>query len=308
MKRNILILNLMGIFLLFFGNLFFSDEKIAKEEEFIGADTCKGCHETQYASYAASIHSKKLVKGPGAKEACETCHGPGAKHVEKGGGRGVNIFDFGKRVMAEARNEKCLICHEEQKGQAFWNITKHKFEGIACNDCHKVHGNSSKLLKSAQNEVCYDCHKDIELQANKQSRHPIKEGKISCADCHNTHGEFGPRMLKADNVNELCYKCHAEKRGPFMFEHPPVEENCMNCHVAHGSNHNKLLTMRMPNLCQSCHDWTRHPGTAYTEEYGFDGTGSAVSRNKLIGRSCLNCHNNIHGGFGVGARGPKFTR
>ena len=33
-------------------------------------------------------------------------------------------------------------------------------------------------------------------------------------------------MLKEASVNDNCYKCHAEKRGPFLWEHPPVRENC----------------------------------------------------------------------------------
>ena len=34
-------------------------------------------------------------------------------------------------------------------------------------------------------------------------------------------------MIKADSVNELCYTCHTEKRGPFLFEHAPVREDCV---------------------------------------------------------------------------------
>jgi hypothetical protein len=47
-------------------------------------------------------------------------------------------------------------------------------------------------------------------------------------------------------VNEVCYACHAEKRGPLLWEHAPVRENCMNCHNAHGSNHDKLLVAARP--------------------------------------------------------------
>lgn len=94
MKSKLLFLIFLSGFILFYNNLSFSNEKKVDDKDYIGAETCKGCHENQYETYAASIHSKKQIKGPGAKEACETCHGPGAKHVEKGGGRGVNIFDF----------------------------------------------------------------------------------------------------------------------------------------------------------------------------------------------------------------------
>ncbi len=42
-------------------------------------------------------------------------------------------------------------------------------------------------------------------------------------------------------MNETCYTCHADKRGPFLWEHQPVNEDCTNCHTPHGSNITPLL-------------------------------------------------------------------
>ncbi len=77
-----------------------------------------------------------------------------------------------------------------------------------------------------------------------------------------------------------------------MNEHPPVEENCAACHSPHGGVHQKLLIEKVPNLCQACHDATRHPGTRYSAEVQF--TGRAPN-SRGFGRACLNCHINIHG-------------
>jgi DmsE family decaheme c-type cytochrome len=284
----------------------FGEAKTTDDQKgYIGSEACKGCHEVQYESYAKSRHAKSDVKGAEYNEACETCHGPGGKHVEKGGGRGVDIVAFGKKVAPQARSAKCLSCHEDSKELSAWNMSRHKSEDVACNDCHNVHSQRAKFLKADQSTLCFGCHKDVRAQSNRQSHHPLKEGKISCSSCHNPHGEFGEKMVKADSVNELCYKCHAEKRGPFMSEHPPVEENCLNCHVAHGSNHSKLLNARMPQLCQSCHDWTQHPGSPYTSYEGFQ--GSATSR-FMVARSCMNCHSTIHGSNGPSTRGLRFVR
>ena len=70
-------------------------------------------------------------------------------------------------------------------------------------------------------------------------------------------------MVKQPTINDQCYSCHADKRGPYVFNHPPVEENCASCHNPHGSVHYKLLNEHTPNLCQDCHEWSRHPGTIY---------------------------------------------
>jgi predicted CXXCH cytochrome family protein len=72
-------------------------------------------------------------------------------------------------------------------------------------------------------------------------------------------------MAKA-SINDTCYQCHAEKRGPFLFEHAPVRENCLNCHTPHGSNQNTLLVAPIPFLCQQCHSNFLHPNNLQTHQ------------------------------------------
>ena len=69
----------------------------------------------------------------------------------------------------------------------------------------------------------------------RSSHMPLREGKIICSDCHNPHGSVTEALLKKNSINDTCYTCHAEKRGPFLFEHAPVRENCDNCHDPHGT-------------------------------------------------------------------------
>ena len=120
-------------------------------------------------------------------------------------------------------------------------------------------------------QVCGKCHLDIKARFNRRSHHPLVEGRITCSNCHQPHGSMYPSMIKTPSVNQLCYKCHAEKRGPFMWQHPPVDENCATCHTPHGSVHEWLLVEKVPNLCQGCHDSTTHPGTRYSRETLFGG-------------------------------------
>ena len=55
--------------------------------------------------------------------------------------------------------------------------------------------------------------------------------------------------MKRDSVNETCYACHMEKRGPFVHTHEPVAEDCSNCHNPHGTTAENLLKARPPFLC-----------------------------------------------------------
>ena len=147
----------------------------------------------------------------------------------------------------------------------------------------------TKLLKKrTESETCYQCHTDVRKAEFQRSTHLRKnedrEAKSSCSSCHDAHGSEGEKLLKTATLNETCYTCHAEKRGPFLWEHAPARENCANCHKAHGSNHVALLKARTPMLCQQCHIQGRHqtvPGVP----------NSAFTSN----RSCLNCHAQVHG-------------
>jgi len=126
---------------------------------------------------------------------------------------------------------------------------------------------------------------------------PVLEGKMSCSDCHEPHGSITRPLLRGDSVNETCGGCHAEKRGPFLWEHAPVRENCANCHAPHGSNHERLLVSARPFLCQQCHiPPLGHAG----QFYRADQTAAAVLPGgtpsaRVIGRSCQNCHSAVHG-------------
>lgn len=280
------------------GQFFAPDVAQAAE---IAAD-CASCHEQSVASFKSSFHGKAW-KGTNG---CQACHGQTNQHLDTEQSK-KTIFSYAKDGgrSAKERAAQCMSCHSSSSHVAFWETSKHKSAGMSCDSCHTGHSNLPKNLKKPQTELCFSCHKDIRSESNRQSHHPIKEGKVSCSDCHDPHGGFGSKMIKADSINELCFNCHADKRGPYMFEHPPVEENCMNCHTAHGSNHTKLLTRKGPNLCQSCHDWTQHPGGAYTASGTFD---KASPAKQLVARNCLNCHNNVHGSNAPGVRGMRFVR
>ena len=114
---------------------------------------------------------------------------------------------------------------------------------------------------------------------------------MSCSSCHNVHGG-NPKQLVRDSVNETCFTCHMEKRGPFVHNHPPVQEDCAICHQPHGTTIANLLKSRPPFLCQQCHSHTSHPSQAGQL---MTGRGTSTSQVGTAARGCMNCHTNIHG-------------
>ena len=105
------------------------------------------------------------------------------------------------------------------------------------------------------------CHRDKVAKLDRSGHMPVREGKMECSSCHNPHGSTNVRLLKTGNsINEACASCHAEKRGPFLFEHAGVSgDSCATCHDPHGSNNDRMLVAKLPFLCQRCHNHTRHP-------------------------------------------------
>ncbi len=183
-----------------------------------------------------------------------------------GGGRGVGgIISFRKddtSRTAKENNAICLGCHE-RGDRTNWHGSVHETRGLACTNCHTIMKAVSRKiqLKTAfEPDTCFQCHKDRRAQMFRSSHMPMREGKMVCSDCHNPHGSVTEALLKKDSINDVCYTCHAEKRGPFLFEHEPVRENCLNCHDPHGSMNEFSLKLSRPRLCFECHQhwsWLR---------------------------------------------------
>jgi len=291
---------------------------------------CLRCHPGQAGTLQTKHGVQADPRSPaGRGQTCAACHGINPDHTSDPAKNPHPVrFERGA-VPAKQQTQACMSCHAGNRHLAFWETGRHGRNDVRCNDCHAVHtqpprGSTIAITKSdptagpfitterqLEYETCIGCHKQVRVQINKPSHHPIVEGKVTCSSCHNPHGAMSQGMVKQETVNVQCWSCHADKRGPFLFQHPAVEENCLSCHAPHGSSHAKLLNEKVPNLCQECHDWSRHPGTAYSGDQGFiriPGSRVTTPNTRFVARACLNCHNAIHGSNASSTRGKYLTR
>lgn len=290
-KRFTIVTLILAALLLGCATAWAADKKDAKGGEaaysaqYVGSETCKTCHEDQFKNVQGTSHYKVFSKSGRGEEwhGCESCHGPGSAHVD-GGGDKAKIFRFSADVKAEKVTERCMSCHEKNLEHQNFNRSIHNENGVSCVSCHSAHTPAvrEKLLVKKNPDLCFTCHNEVRADFVKPFKHRVLEGYVQCQDCHNVHGTTQGKNLRVNaNQDAVCYKCHAEKRGPFVFEHEPVRtEGCSGCHTPHGSPNPRLLNFaRVNTLCLQCH------------QSFYSGPHPQNTKSQ----ACTLCHMGIHG-------------
>ena len=296
------------------GNTEIATNLPAQKDDYVGSETCRGCHEDQFNRYAKTKHSKlaDLASWKGKVQGCESCHGPGLKHVEDPTVKG-SIISFVNKNSKEI-SETCLACHAGKETHNNFRRGEHWRNNIGCTDCHSTHGGEQPnikpdsitliapasrqranqadvaMLKQSEPQLCISCHSETKTQFTKPFHHKVLEGTMKCSDCHNSHGGFESKQTKlAVGLDATCIKCHTNKQGPFVYEHAPLKlEGCTTCHIPHGSSNPKMLKRpQIRQLCIECH-------TAITEEIS-PGIPNFHNQAQVRYQQCTVCHSQIHG-------------
>ena len=285
-----------------------------KPAEYVGSDTCAACHEDIFNAFQKTPHSilsTEKKRGWDGK-ACEACHGPGSKHAESMSA--ADILNPAKASPAVADRD-CMKCHLNEPTHIGRINSSHAKNQVPCVACHSIHGkepfHSNTMIgqhapkgqeprnNREVNQLCASCHNDVWASFARPYKHPLAEGAMSCIDCHNPHGSVLPWSIQTVYANEPgCYKCHGEKRGPFVYSHPPVQlEGCGACHQPHGSQNPRMLTRSQVRfVCLECHANLPGPtppanGTLGTVPPAFHDLRSPQFQN------CTLCHQMVHGSY-----------
>ncbi len=252
--------------------------------------SCADCHGDVAKSMGGQTHMRiQPFEVGGRTTGCEGCHGDGKKHAESGDKSLIRRFSDDEAYGA------CLECHRAN-GQAEWHASTHEAQGLTCGDCHNVHKPSTPLA------TCKTCHADVISRFQLPSHHPVREGQMTCGSCHDPHSANEAQLRTPQRVNELCYGCHLDKEGPYVFEHQPVQEDCRLCHNPHGTVARRLLTANEPMLCLQCHELHFHAG--YRAEDADEVEIGRIPRanpngptgfNRAYTTRCSACHSRVHG-------------
>jgi predicted CXXCH cytochrome family protein len=177
--------------------------------DFVGTSECASCHEELVRDFRTADHAMLQAKGGNSIDmGCESCHGPGSKHVGSGGAPGT-IIDPDKSP------ESCYRCHLDTKAQFNLPYSHQVLSGkMTCSECHDPHkgsankGGGTSLART--NDTCTECH--------TQQRGPFvfqhEATREGCTACHAPHGSTNQKMLTERN-STLCLKCHfQDQTGP----------------------------------------------------------------------------------------------
>lgn len=279
-----------------------SAERAGAQTSAVIEGACTACHRDKFESFGANPHvalqDEAWQERLGGELTCLACHGDVTEHVSAGGGLG-NVFAF-REEPTLAQSERCLGCHSDAHPQ--FASSAHGTAGMGCTDCHSMHSSdapNAALLNAPSDSamafgtlrpasaVCVDCHQDAFTQFAFNERHRLHEGTLDCTSCHDPH-EPEQRVLLGAFKQEACVQCHADKGGPFVFEHAASRvEGCTACHGSHGSPNRHMLThQRVGELCYTCHALVPqfHLGFSPVAPPRFD-----------LDTQCTNCHSTIHG-------------
>lgn len=121
--------------------------------------------------------------------------------------------------------KNCSVCHQDDQGGHTYPLQRSK--DATCTYCHTVTGTAA--------------HEHKAISAN------------GCTTCHNPHASRTKHLLTADNVDQLCNRCH---NIPWQkHAHKPFAAGqCTLCHQPHESNFKRLLRGGdEPKQCFGCH-------------------------------------------------------
>ena len=140
--------------------------------QYVDASICSSCHQDKHSTWEKSKHSTVN---------CESCHGPGQGHVDKG-----------TDLVVDTSRESCGLCHAKVLAR------RSDFPQVDL----ETHGGQSECIS------CHNPHNPNPKVSTMPTIPHTLEGHDDCLLCHNTGGAK-PFPLDHDGRSQnTCLNCH----------------------------------------------------------------------------------------------------
>lgn len=282
----------------------------------VAESKCNGCHTT---GFKFAKNDKGVWKGHehGKGEigiGCESCHGPGARHVEeaqtaKTAGKTLRAGETAivnplTDLTAEQATQVCAQCHgrgthKEQTDLAF--PTGFLPGDTDLTSRYRFWSHSGTNVKR---ESDYFWRNDWASRNRQQwqdftkSAHYYKAG-MSCITCHTFHGKAEYAQLR-EKPQAMCENCHkadgvAKRPNAEMFASSPMQKagvQCIDCHMARIGSRSRATS-------KSGHQWD-------TSSHTFLVPTPALEKTLGVRSACKECHDGNGKTMPTGAAAPAM--
>lgn len=261
---------------------------------------CNGCHTTGF-TFAKGDKGVWKSKAHGKGEigvACESCHGPGAKHVDEANAAKAagTKLEAGKTAIvhtlrdlnAEQATQVCAQCHGRGTHKEATDLAFPTGFLPGDMDLTTRYRLWSFSGTNAKNESAYFWRNDWASRNRQQyqdftkSAHYTKAG-MSCVTCHGFHGKTEPAQLRQKPA-DMCVDCHradgrAKQPNAEMYAGSGMQEAgvlCTDCHMAR-------IGSRSRATATSGHQWD-------TSSHTFAVPTPMLEKTLGVRSACTECH------------------
>ena len=249
----------------------------------LSIDNCQQCHGSQIQVTYNPEEKKYDTHYTSLDINCESCHGPGKKHVElMNSGSPDTLKDIGMASLAilgkDASLEVCFQCHalkdvldpDYLPGEDLEEHFALKFPVLGENPYHA--DGRIRAFGYQQNHLFSDCY---------------LSGSMTCVDCHDPHSQnyrdITGKVLHDRLDDEQCTSCHASKMIDIQKHtyHLPGSDGskCVSCHMPYLQHQAMGETLR---FARSDHT-IPIPRPAYDEAMGIENACSKCHPDKSVG-------------------------
>jgi Flp pilus assembly protein TadD len=191
---------------------------------------CLFCHTNQVSSVPGTLNRYEQPIFRSHTIGCERCHGPGALHVDRGGGSvGPDLTIVNPaRLVPALRESVCQQCHL----QGWFRFPRAGRDSFDFRPGLPLHRFLAVFVRKESDPSRLELIGQVEqMESSRCFR--ASGGELGCISCHDPH-RLPPPATKAEYYRRRCLECHKQRDcalSPAERQSRGPGEDCVACHM-----------------------------------------------------------------------------